>query len=83
MLSRCPKCCLSATDQSSCLDVGFGLALTWLPADQPLIVLGDGALARKHGKCVALASLRLNDGKRDWYNGPEPDLDESGTANDA
>jgi hypothetical protein len=37
--------------------VVFGLALAWLPADQPVLVLGDDTLARKHGKCVALASM--------------------------
>jgi len=34
----------------------FGLALTWIPADQPLVVLGDDTLARKSGKRIALAS---------------------------
>jgi hypothetical protein len=29
--------------------VVFGLALAWLPADQPLVVLGDDTLARKSG----------------------------------
>jgi hypothetical protein len=37
--------------------VVFGLALAWLPADQPLVVLGDDTLARKSGKCIALASM--------------------------
>jgi len=37
--------------------VMFGLALAWVPADQPLVVLGDDTLARKGGKCVALASM--------------------------
>lgn len=37
--------------------VVFRLALAWVPADQPLLVLGDDTLARKHGKCVALASM--------------------------
>jgi hypothetical protein len=37
--------------------VVFGLALAWLPADQPVLVVGDDTLARKHGKCVALASM--------------------------
>lgn len=44
-----------------CLDalgrVLFTLALAWLPADQPLIVLGDDTLARKQGKSIALASM--------------------------
>ncbi len=35
----------------------FGLALTWIPADQPLVVLGDDTLARKGGKSIALASM--------------------------
>jgi hypothetical protein len=35
----------------------FGLALAWIPADQPVLALGDDTLARKHGKCVALASM--------------------------
>jgi hypothetical protein len=35
----------------------FTLALRWLPADQPLVVLGDDTLARKAGKCIALASM--------------------------
>lgn len=35
----------------------FGLALAWIPADQPLLVLGDDTLARKGGKGVALASM--------------------------
>ncbi len=37
--------------------VVFTLALKWLPADQPLVVLGDDTLARKGGKSVALASM--------------------------
>jgi DDE superfamily endonuclease len=37
--------------------VVFGLALAWLPADQPLVVLGDDTLARKGGKSIALASM--------------------------
>ncbi len=35
----------------------FGLALAWVPADQPLVVLGDDTLARKGGKSIALAAL--------------------------
>jgi len=35
----------------------FGLALAWVPADQPLVVLGDDTLARKGGKSIALASM--------------------------
>jgi hypothetical protein len=37
--------------------VVFGLALAWLPADQPLVLLGDDTLARKGGKSIALASM--------------------------
>jgi DDE superfamily endonuclease len=37
--------------------VVFKLALAWVPADQPLVVLGDDTLARKSGKCIALASM--------------------------
>src|SRR5437879_604628 len=35
----------------------FGLALAWVPTDQPLVVLGDDTLARKGGKSIALASM--------------------------
>lgn len=35
----------------------FGLAPARLPADRPLLLLGDDTLAREHGKCVALASM--------------------------
>jgi hypothetical protein len=37
--------------------VVFALALAWLPANQPLVVLGDDTLARKSGKSIALASM--------------------------
>lgn len=37
--------------------VVFTLALAWVPADQPLVVLGDDTLARKGGKSIALASM--------------------------
>jgi hypothetical protein len=37
--------------------VVFKLALSWVPADQPLVVVGDDTLARKSGKCIALASM--------------------------
>ena len=37
--------------------VVFVLALRVLPAGQPLVVLGDDTLARKSGKCIALASM--------------------------
>ena|SRR5438128_9709668 len=35
----------------------FRLALTWLAADQPVVVLGDDTLARTGGKSIALASM--------------------------
>ena len=35
----------------------FQQALRWLPADQPVYLLGDDTLARKAGKCVSLASM--------------------------
>ncbi len=37
--------------------VVFQHALRWLPADQPVYLLGDDTLARKSGKCVSLASM--------------------------
>jgi DDE superfamily endonuclease len=37
--------------------VVFRLALTWIPADQPLVVLIDDTLARKTGKGVSLATM--------------------------
>jgi DDE superfamily endonuclease len=37
--------------------VVFRLAVTWVPADQPLVVLGDDTLSRKGGKSIALASM--------------------------
>jgi hypothetical protein len=35
----------------------FQQALRWLPADEPLYLLGDDTLARKQGKCVSLAAM--------------------------
>ena len=35
----------------------FTLAWQWVPADQPLVVLGDDTLSRKGGKSIALASM--------------------------
>jgi hypothetical protein len=35
----------------------FVLALAWLPADLPLLVLVDDTLARKHGKGISLATM--------------------------
>jgi hypothetical protein len=37
--------------------VVFQQAVRWLPADQPVYLLGDDTLTRKQGKCVSLASL--------------------------
>ena len=37
--------------------VVFQQALRWLPAEQPVYLLGDDTLARKQGKCVRLASM--------------------------
>lgn len=35
----------------------FELALRWLPADGPILLVLDDTLARKSGKCVSLASM--------------------------
>jgi hypothetical protein len=35
----------------------FALALAWIPADQPLLVLVDDTLARKGGKGISLATM--------------------------
>lgn len=37
--------------------VVFTLALRWVPADQPLVVLVDDTLTRKHGKGISLATM--------------------------
>src|SRR3954467_14708005 len=37
--------------------VVFRLALRWIPADQPLMILVDDTLARKTGKGIALATM--------------------------
>jgi hypothetical protein len=37
--------------------VVFELAVAWVPADQPLVVVGDDTLTRKSGKSIALASM--------------------------
>jgi hypothetical protein len=37
--------------------VVFQQALRWLPAEQPIYLLGDDTLARKQGKCVSLAAM--------------------------
>jgi SRSO17 transposase len=50
----------------------FRLALRWLPADQPLSLLGDDTLARKQGKCVALCSMHhdplLSTGRKPFFS---------------
>jgi hypothetical protein len=38
----------------------FTLAVRWVPADEPLYLLGDDTLARKGGKCIALGSMHHN-----------------------
>jgi DDE superfamily endonuclease len=38
-------------------EVVFQQALRWLPAEQPVYLLGDDTLARKQGKCVSLAAM--------------------------
>ena len=37
--------------------VVFRLARRWVPTDEPLVVLVDDTLARKHGKAIALGSM--------------------------
>jgi hypothetical protein len=37
--------------------VVFQHALRWLPAEQPVYLLGDDTLARQQGQCVSLASM--------------------------
>jgi DDE superfamily endonuclease len=37
--------------------VVYQQALRWLPAEQPVYLLGDDTLARKSGKCVSLAAM--------------------------
>src|SRR5487761_168949 len=38
----------------------FQLAVAWLAADQPLLIVLDDTLARKHGKCISLASMHYD-----------------------
>jgi hypothetical protein len=49
----------------------FLLALRWVPTDQPLFLLGDDSLARKQGKCIALASMHydplLSTGRKPFF----------------
>jgi hypothetical protein len=35
----------------------FRRARAWVPADQPLVVLGDDTLARKHGTAISLGAM--------------------------
>src|SRR5688572_8392845 len=53
-------------------EVVFRLAWRWLPADQPLFLLGDDTLARKSGKCVSLASMHhdplLSSGRKPFFS---------------
>ena len=50
----------------------FRLALRWIPADQPLFLLGDDTLTRKSGKCVSLASMHhdplLSSGRKPFFS---------------
>ena len=52
--------------------VVFGLALRWLPADQPLYLLADDTLTRRHGKCVSLAAMHhdplLSSGRKPFFS---------------
>ncbi len=52
--------------------VVFQLALRWIPADQPLYLLGDDTLARKSGKCVSLAAMHhdplLSSGRKPFFS---------------
>jgi hypothetical protein len=52
--------------------VVFGLALRWLPAGQPLYLLGDDTLTRRRGKCVSLASMQhdplLSSGRKPFFS---------------
>jgi hypothetical protein len=50
----------------------FTLALAWLPADQPLLVLVDDTLARKGGKGIGLATMHrdplLSTARKPFYS---------------
>jgi len=52
--------------------VVFRLALRWVPAAQPLYLLGDDTLARKSGKCIALGSMHhdplLSTGRKPFFS---------------
>jgi hypothetical protein len=53
-------------------EVLFHLALRWVPAEQPLYLLGDDTLARKAGKCIALGSMHhdplLSTGRKPFFS---------------
>jgi hypothetical protein len=50
----------------------FTLALVWVPADQPLLLLLDDTLARKGGKGISLASMHhdplLSTGRKPFFS---------------
>jgi len=50
----------------------FRLALAWIPADQPVLLLVDDTLARKGGKCISLASMHhdplLSTGRKPFFS---------------
>lgn len=50
----------------------FRLALAWIPADQPVVLLVDDTLARKGGKCISLASMHhdplLSTGRKPFFS---------------
>lgn len=50
----------------------FRLALAWMPADQPVLLLVDDTLARKGGKCISLASMHhdplLSTGRKPFFS---------------
>src|SRR6266542_3212053 len=50
----------------------FRLALAWIPADQPLLLLVDDTLARKGGKCISLATMHhdplLSTGRKPFFS---------------
>ena len=52
--------------------VVFDLARRWVPADQPLYLLADDTLARKHGKSISLASMHhdplLSSGRKPFFS---------------
>src|SRR5713226_3750404 len=52
--------------------VVFTLAVSWVPADQPLYLLVDDTLARKSGKCIALGSMHhdplLSTGRKPFFH---------------